>query len=123
LTVDEAEKIIHKALKEIDESLSLFFKKDVENAKLKVWNASSEVEYLLFMLKIFMENKILNNKNVENQKEKNLTMVEYIVKAQELLQKALEGCREKNLEKVYRKVFEARSYLTALQEKIERGKI
>jgi len=122
LTVDEAEKIIHKALKEIDESLSLFFKKDVENAKLKVWNASSEVEYLLFMLKIFMENKILNN-NIENQKEKNLTMVEYIVKAQELLQKALEGCREKNLEKVYRKVFEARSYLTALQEKIERGKI
>ncbi len=122
MTVDEAEKIIHKALKEIDESLSLFFKKDVENAKLKVWNASSEVEYLLFMLKIFMENKILNN-NIENQKEKNLTMVEYIVKAQELLQKALEGCREKNLEKVYRKVFEARSYLTALQEKIERGKI
>jgi len=122
LTVDEAEKIIHKALKEIDESLSSFFKKDVENAKLKVWNASSEVEYLLFMLKIFMENKILNN-NIENQKEKNLTMVEYIVKAQELLQKALEGCREKNLEKVYRKVFEARSYLTALQEKIERGKI
>ena len=122
MTVDEAEKIIHKALKEIDESLSLFFKKDFENAKLKVWNASSEVEYLLFMLKIFMENKILNN-NIENQKEKNLTMVEYIVKAQELLQKALEGCREKNLEKVYRKVFEARSYLTALQEKIERGKI
>jgi len=123
LNIVEVEDLIQKALEELDLALKAYIKKDFEEVNKRVWNTSSEVEYLLFMLRMQTKTEGKKSLSPSQNKNQNLDMVEYIVKAQELLQESLQLCKEKQIEKVYEKVFSARSYLVALQEKIETKKL
>ncbi len=123
MNIVEVEDLIQKALEELDLALKAYIKKDFEEVNKRVWNTSSEVEYLLFMLRMQTKTEGKKSPSPSQNKNQNLDMVEYIVKAQELLQESLQLCKEKQIEKVYEKVFSARSYLVALQEKIETKKL
>ena len=123
MDIVEVEDLIQKALEELDLALKAYIKKDFEEVNKRVWNTSSEVEYLLFMLRMQTKTEGKKSPFPSQNKNQNLDMVEYIVKAQELLQESLQLCKEKQVEKVYEKVFSARSYLVALQEKIETKKL
>ena len=123
MNIVEVEDLIQKALEELDLALKAYIKKDFEEVNKRVWNTSSEVEYLLFMLRMQTKTEGKKSLSPSQNKNQNLDMVEYIVKAQELLQESLQLCKEKQIEKVYEKVFSARSYLVALQEKIETKKL
>jgi hypothetical protein len=123
LDIVEVEDLIQKALEELDLALKAYIKKDFEEVNKRVWNTSSEVEYLLFMLRMQTKTEGKKSPSPPQNKNQNLDMVEYIVKAQELLQESLQLCKEKQIEKVYEKVFSARSYLVTLQEKIETKKL
>lgn len=118
MDVIEIENLIQKSLEELDLALKAYIKKDFEEVNKRVWNTSSEIEYLLFMLRI--QTKIKEKVAFTPQKEgQNFDVAEHIVKAQELLQESLELCRQKQIEETYKKIFSARGYLVTLQEKIE----
>mgnify|MGYP000229831743 CR=1 FL=1 len=120
---NKIEENVQKALKDLESALDAYFKKRIDEAKLKVWKASSEIEYLLFLLEFSHNLKNPVSDDTLNNQNEELDMAESIVKAQELLQDALKFCEEKNLKKAHEKIWVARGYLIILQERIERGNV
>ena len=104
---------VQKAVRELELGLEAYLKKNPREAELRVWNASSEAEYALFLLEVeeglsFQEGDSPKNK-VEGKNP-----VELVVKAQNLLKEALEA--GENSRNLFEKLWEARKSLITLQE-------
>jgi hypothetical protein len=111
---------IQKAVNELELALDAYVKNEVEEAGLKVWNASAETEYALFILEVMSDSKLeIDIEDVSKKDE--LDPKEYVVKAQDHLRSALEDCQPgKNIDKVHGKIRAAREFLIRLQENLER---
>jgi len=121
MTEEKAFAAVKTALTHIEEAVTAYSQEDLEKAKMKVWDASSEVEYALFLLE-------LNHTETEGTEKKESPKKEvdfqtYILKAQELLKTLLRDSQFKKLEELLPTLREARRSLIALQERIERNKI
>lgn len=108
-----------KALKELEDALDSYVKNNIKAAKFKVWKASSELEYALFIFEVLWE--FSNNTQVVPRKVgKKRDITEYIVKPQEFLQKALTFLEKEKIDKAYENILTCREILIEFQEKVLR---
>lgn len=106
---------IQQSLKELDEAFNAIMQGDINQAALRVWHASLEVEYALFVLKrqLKIEDRIV----CKQDKLDNVGIKECIVRIRELLQTASKFLDEGNLNLVLENVYAARIGLISFQEK------
>jgi len=97
-----------------------YIQRTPSKAELKIWEASSEVEYALFLLEIDGEPIYLKPENLNCEDEKQ-NPAECVVRAQTLLQEALELCdASEGRGQVSEKLWAAKRYLLASQEQVKR---
>lgn len=122
MSKDEAVSSIKKALEELEQALEVYTQKDLEEVSRRIWVASSEAEYALFLLGISLGSEFPNSLKAKASQGRGVEPQGHMVKAQELLRSALESYgSEGDLRKLYKAVWEARGYLIELQEKRGRG--
>jgi len=115
---------IRRAVDELELALDAYVRNKVEEASLRVWNASAEAEYVLFILEIVFDLGIEKEAEVSSKKKKDFDPKSYVIRAQDFLKGALEECQPgENMLKAYEKISTAREFLITLQEKQERPKI
>jgi hypothetical protein len=121
MTADKAWAAVETAANHLEEALNAYSQRDLERAKLKVWEASSEVEYALFLLELdHAETEELKN---ENPSKKEVEFKGCILKVQDLLKSTLKDFQSKKPGDLLRTLWLARAPLIALQEKIEKDKL
>ena len=121
MTADKAWAAVETATNHLKEALNAYSQRDLERAKLKVWEASSEVEYALFLLELDQtETEALED---EKPFKKGIEFEVGVLKAQERLKTALKDFQSKKPGDLLRTLWLARAPLIALQEKIEKDKL
>ncbi|RLI31949.1 hypothetical protein DRO51_02875 [Candidatus Bathyarchaeota archaeon] len=110
---------ISNALRELEDALDSYVKGNPKRMRFKIWKASSEVEYALFIFEVLGEFSN-NTQSLPKKSEKKRDIAEYIVKPQEFLQKALTFLREEKIDEAYKNILAGRELLMEFQEKVER---
>jgi hypothetical protein len=124
MSSDEIAVLVKRAVDKLELALDAYVKKNMDEAKLKVWEASVEAEYALFLLEQVNEFEFSKTVKSDDRASGDVDFGAYIVKAQDLFKEALEDYKkEKNSEAAHHKVWLGRGFLIILQEKIEKGKI
>lgn len=111
---------IRKSLKELDEAYKIYIRRDnIDVAALKIWNASLEIEYAMFILRFILK---IEKSNAPNKYMSiNPDIKDAIDKSCDLLRTADKFIEKGNLSLALNEIYIARKYLIDLQEKLEKN--
>jgi hypothetical protein len=120
LTREETRKSILLAIELIERAMDAHIASSKEKTELEVWKAASETEYTTFLLSRLRSGKDDSWKRDVGKIDRT-GFGPALTAAQDLLREA-ERALASDLETAYEKTWEARGYLLAIQEAIEKEK-
>ena len=112
-------KAVLSAIEHLENSMKSIVEDDENLLEKRVWKASAEVEYALFLFSILRQDEQSPSWRVDL-KSKKLEVAAVITSAQELLQKAKTSFENGNVLEAHKKMWMARGHLLKVQNFLER---
>jgi hypothetical protein len=111
---------ITSAIGHLENSLKLFSNKNEEETLNRVWRASSDVEYCLFLLSLLHSNEAEGFSLKSKSSSKQMEIQQALNSALRMLKEAKSDVENNDLAKAQEKTWQARSYLLKMQEILEK---
>jgi len=113
---------ITSAIDYLENSMKLLSNKKEEETSNMVWQASSDIEYCLFLLSLLYSNEAESLSLKSKSSSKQMEIQPTLTSALNILKEAKRSVENNDLAKAYEKTWQARSYLSKVQKIFEKNR-